>query len=155
MRTFRIEEAVAFCGLGRTRIERLVADPRFPAYGTGDTLLAADLFDLALAGALHRLGLSWPAVRGLVAGLGRCALDPGTGVPVEVFPGQRRVDFAPCLFVLRASAGGPVATLVSPDQLWAGIAAYGTAIGLVVDASALAERIAALPEPASTPAALV
>lgn len=152
MRSFRIDELAAVGGLAREQVEHLVGDPGFPVYGPAregakPVFVAPDLFNIGLAGALHRLGLGLSTTREVVAGLGPCEID-AQGWPIEMFPGQRREKFTPCLIVVRPVGSGFAASLVSPSELWAAIAAYDAGASLVIDATALAERIArAVEEP--------
>lgn len=145
MRSFDIEELAAIAQLDRGQIERLIDDPAFPLYGSevdGErSFVAPDLFNIGVAGAFHRLGIGAPAIRAIVAALGPCEID-AQGWPTEMFPGQRRGHFTPCLIVVRPLGHGLSTSLVSPSELWAAIAAYDAGANLVVDATALAERIA-------------
>ena len=146
MRSFQIEDLAAVGGLDRDQAEQLLGDPGFPVYGPESTeaeqlFVAPDLFNIGLAGALHRLGLCLTAIRDVVASLGPCEVD-AQGWPIEMFPGQRREKFTPCLIVVRPVGHRYATSLVSPSELWAAIAAYDAGASLVVDATALAERIA-------------
>lgn len=148
VRSFQFDEVVAVSGLSRAQVDRLVATAGFPVYGPGTEdrahpFLAPDLFNFSLAAALLKMGLSVPAIRDVVAGLGSCERSPSSNLPIELFPGQRREKFGPSLFVVRVAEDGARATLVTPGELWAGVAAYGAHAAIVIDATGLAERIAA------------
>ena len=155
MRSFHVDALAAIGGLDREQVEELVGDPGFPVYaaarsGADRLFVAPDLFNIGLAGALHRLGLNLFAIRDVVVSLGACEID-AQGWPSEMFPGQRREKFTPALIVVRPVGGAFAASLVSPSELWAAIAAYDAGASLVVDATALAERIARAVEEAGAP----
>lgn len=149
MRSFQFDDVVAVSGLSLAQVEQLSATDGFPVYGPGPSdrghaFLAPDLFNFSLAASLLEFGLGIPSIRDVIAGLGPCELDGASKLPVEMFPGQRRELFGPNLFVVRMTADGPAASLVAPNELWAGVTAFGAGASLVIDATGLAERIAAI-----------
>lgn len=131
--------------LTRGQIDQLISRYGLALYGTRGLnrerrFNATDMFNLMVAGQLHELGLTMPAIRDvLLFALGLYAWDNATDQPAETYPGE-----------LQAGPGRHVLGVFQWREQWhAQVRQAGTGdsfgpkgtVAIVIDATGLVERI--------------
>lgn len=146
MGNLKMADAVRVSGLTKYQIDQFISRYGFAPYGKAHIGAArefhpADVFDLVLAGQLHRMGFSQPTVRDFLAVQPFRSEGPD-GAPAELFAGEG-ISGEPKFIV--AIAGGEdgfeEANIVYGSQIGTWLTAKGAEGAVVINASAIADLV--------------
>jgi hypothetical protein len=143
VRKFLISEVAELTGLSRGQIEQLISRHGIPVWaraepGKAREFLPVDVFTFMLIGELDRLHVGHASISGIIASLNPYKLDPASGLPIEIFPGESKAKDRVLWIIANVGDGAEFVEAIPAEALHRELARRKILSPIIIDVTSIA-----------------